>query len=164
MKEPDVFFVAITLEDGSLAVMQYVHREYNTDGSLRRERPVTRGAVQDTIDRTALPLPVKSWRYIEREDLPQDPDRRYRDAWTDDGTSITHDMDKAREIHRKLLREARAPLLDALDVAYMRADEAGDAVEKQSVVLDKQRLRDVTAHPDIDAAQTVAELRAIWPL
>jgi hypothetical protein len=88
-------------------------------------------------------------------------DRAFRDAWTFDGRSFGHDMVKAREIHRDRLRVQRAPLLDALDVAYARADEAGDVAAKAEIAARKQSLRDVTATPAIDAAQTVDDLKAI---
>jgi hypothetical protein len=87
-------------------------------------------------------------------------DRAFRDAWTFDGRSFGHDMVKAREIHRDRLRVQRAPLLVALDVAYARADEAGDVAAKAKIAADKQALRDVTDNPAIDAAQTVDELKA----
>ena len=38
---------------------------------------------------------------------------------------ITVNMAKARDIHRQRLREARAPLFNALDVAFQRAMETG---------------------------------------
>jgi hypothetical protein len=88
-------------------------------------------------------------------------DRAFRDAWTFDGKSFGHDMVKAREIHRDRLRVQRAPLLDALDVAYARADEAGDVAAKAKIAADKQELRDITAAPAIDAAKTPDELKAI---
>ena len=40
---------------------------------------------------------------------------------------ITINLDKAREIHKGKMREARAPKLQALDVAFMRAVEIGRA-------------------------------------
>ena len=51
---------------------------------------------------------------------------RYRNAWTDQDNKIVHDMSRAREIHKKVLRDAREPLLKALDVAWYKAQESGD--------------------------------------
>lgn len=98
---------------------------------------------------------------IDPADIPQD--RTFRDAWTLDGRGITHDMPKARDIQRERMRRARSPKLEALDVAYQRADEAGDAAEKRRVGARKQALRDVTTHPSIDAAKTPEELKQAWP-
>ena len=74
---------------------------------------------------------------------------------------ITINMVKAREIHRTLIRAARAPLMAALDVEYQRADERGDADAKASVAARKQALRDAPADPRIEAAQTIKELRDV---
>lgn len=74
---------------------------------------------------------------------------------------ITVDMDKAREIHRQNLRLERAPLLAALDVAYQRADEAGDDAAKADVIARKKALRDLPADPRIDSAKTAEDLLAV---
>jgi hypothetical protein len=119
-----------------------------------------------------IPANGQNIDYILAKDIPADAtnitvidavptDRAFRDAWTFDGRSFGHDMVKAREIHRDRLRVQRAPLLVALDVAYARADEAGDVAAKAEIAARKQSLRDVTATPAIDAAQTVDDLKAI---
>jgi len=74
---------------------------------------------------------------------------------------ITVDMNKAREIKRDQLRAERKPILEALDVAYMRAQEAGDTAKQDAIAADKQALRDATADPAIDAATTPDELKAV---
>lgn len=91
-------------------------------------------------------------------------DRSYRNGWTLEGSKVVHDMTKCRDIHRDKLRAARAPLLAALDIEYQRADETRDNARKQQIVAEKEALRDVTADPRIDAAKTVDELKAVWPL
>jgi hypothetical protein len=91
-------------------------------------------------------------------------DRTFRAAWTRDvGRLVSIDMSKAREIHRDRMRSARGPKLRELDVAYQRADEAGDIDQKRTIAAEKQTLRDITAHPDIDNAMTPDALKAIWP-
>jgi hypothetical protein len=70
-------------------------------------------------------------------------------------------MDKAKEIHKDNLRVARKPLLEALDVEYIRTLEQGGDVA--DVADRKQTLRDVTADPVIDSATTPEELKAHWP-
>jgi hypothetical protein len=76
---------------------------------------------------------------------------------------ITIDMTVARDVWRTKIRAARAPKLDALDVAYQRADEAGDSAAKQAIAVQKQVLRDATRDPRIEAAATPDELMAAWP-
>ena len=58
--------------------------------------------------------------------------------------SIIINIDKAKGIKRDQFRAARKPLLEALDVAFVRALEAGDAAAQASIAAQKQALRDVT--------------------
>jgi len=90
--------------------------------------------------------------------------RQYREAWTWTTPAVIDcDMTKARDIHRHGLRRMRVPKLAALDVEYMRADETGDTAEKQRLAALKQALRDATADPRIEAAQTPEQLKAVMP-
>ena len=103
---------------------------------------------------------------LKLEAVPQD--RYFRNAWTHvvPGRAVGQvevDMDKARDIHRDVLRRQRAPLLAEADVGYVKADEAGDEPKKAEVRAYKQALRDVPQDPRIDAAQTPEELKAIVP-
>lgn len=70
---------------------------------------------------------------------------------------ITVNIDKAKDITKERLREERAPLLAAQDVAYMRAIENNQDVS--AVVAEKQRLRDITLL--VEQAQTIDELKAL---
>jgi len=74
---------------------------------------------------------------------------------------IRINMDKAKEIHKDRMREARAPLLAKLDVEYQRALEANSTTS--DIVDKKNLLRDVTKDPRIASASTPEELKAIWP-
>lgn len=74
---------------------------------------------------------------------------------------ITINMGKARDIHRDLMRQVRAPLLAELDIVYQRSMEVGADIS--AIVAKKQALRDVTADPAIEFAQTTEELKAVWP-
>ena len=153
---PDQTRLALTLTDGSLVIMGFVIRGFNPDGSVQFEREVSEESVRAECAKAGLAL--ASWRHVTDAELP---DRDYRNAWIDTGNGIGHDMGKARAIHRDKLRAERAPLLAELDVAYQRADERGDAQEKRRVATEKQRLRDITDDPRIDAAETVDALRAL---
>ncbi|XAI96413.1 hypothetical protein [Microcystis phage Mel-JY33] len=86
-------------------------------------------------------------------------DRTFRGAWRFNGPAVEVDMDAARAIHRQNLRAERAPRLAALDVQVMRAIEEGRGTA--TLVGEKQRLRDVTADPRIDAAKSPEELKAL---
>jgi hypothetical protein len=104
---------------------------------------------------------VVSIHPLANGDVPTD--RTFRDAWTHNGTTIVHDIGKAREIHRNNIRAARAPLFATLDIEYQRADETGDKAAKAAIVAKKAQLRDATRDPKIDAAATVDALKLAWP-
>ena len=71
--------------------------------------------------------------------------------------TITIDIPKAKEIRKEQLRQDRKPLLDQLDIDYMRAQEAGN--DTSLIVQRKQALRDITNA--VNSCTTVEELKAI---
>jgi len=71
--------------------------------------------------------------------------------------TISINLDKAKNIKKESLRSERKPLLEAQDVIYMKAQEAGE--DTTSIVAEKQRLRDITNL--VDSASSVEELKAI---
>ena len=88
--------------------------------------------------------------------------RDFRGAWSLSGTVISEDLDKAKEIFKDKIREVRKPLLEAEDVAYMKAQEADDATAKTAAATKKASLRDAPAASAIGSASTIAELKAAW--
>jgi hypothetical protein len=70
---------------------------------------------------------------------------------------IKINLNKAKAITKDRLRVERTPLLEAQDVAFQRALEAGS--DTTAIVAEKQRLRDVTKLAD--TAATLEELKAI---
>ena len=76
---------------------------------------------------------------------------------------ITVNMDKARDIKKDMIRADRTPKLEALDVEFMRAVEAGDTAAQATIAVKKQALRDATDDPAIAAATTPDELKAVVP-
>jgi hypothetical protein len=70
---------------------------------------------------------------------------------------ITINIDKAKDITKNRLRTERAPLLQQLDVDFMKAVEV--QADTADIVAEKQRLRDITAQ--VNDAETVEELKNI---
>jgi len=62
---------------------------------------------------------------------------------------------KAQAITKERLRTDRKPLLEAQDILYMRAQEAGS--DTSAIVTEKQRLRDITEQ--VDSMSTLDELK-----
>ena len=69
-------------------------------------------------------------------------------------------MAKAKEVHKKNIRDARAPKLAALDVDFQRALETSSGTAL--IVANKQALRDAPAAAGIATATTTDELKAQW--
>ena len=71
--------------------------------------------------------------------------------------SITVNLAKAKVITKDRLRADRKPLLEAQDILFMKAQEAGD--DTTAIVTEKQRLRDITN--GVDDCSTTDELKAL---
>jgi len=69
---------------------------------------------------------------------------------------INVDITKAKAITKDRLRADRKPLLEAQDVLFMQAQEAGSATT--DIVTEKQRLRDIT--DQVDSMSTTDALKA----
>ena len=69
---------------------------------------------------------------------------------------ITVDITKAKAITKDRLRTDRKPLLEAQDILFMKAQEAGS--DTSVIVTEKQRLRDITNQ--VDSMTTTDELKA----
>ena len=89
-------------------------------------------------------------------------DRHFRNAWKLSGSVIAEDMTAAKVIFKDKIREVRKPLLEADDVAYMKALEADDSSAKTASVNKKKALRDAPGASAITNADTIAKLKAAW--
>ena len=89
-------------------------------------------------------------------------DRHFRGAWTLSGTVISEDLATAKTMFKDKIREVRKPLLEAQDVAYMKALESGSSSAQTTVKNEKTKLRDATDASAITNAKTIAELKAAW--
>ena len=89
-------------------------------------------------------------------------DSHFRNAWKLNGSVMAEDMTEAKKIFQEKIREVRKPLLEAEDVAYMKALEASDASAKDASVAKKKKLRDAPAASAISSADTIAKVKAAW--
>jgi hypothetical protein len=74
---------------------------------------------------------------------------------------ISIDMNKAKEIWKDYLRYERAPILEKLDLEFIKALESGNTEEQDKIKKTKQDLRDVTADPRISKASSPEELKSL---
>jgi hypothetical protein len=113
--------------------------EISIDAVMEKDIPKGRGA-----------------RIVNISDLPAQYNDFY-DAWEMTATAVQVNMNKAKELTKARLRQERAPLLQAQDVAFQRALEEG--ADTTAIVAEKQRLRDIT---DLaDSATTLEALRSL---
>jgi hypothetical protein len=75
---------------------------------------------------------------------------------------FTLNLEKAKEIWLNKYRVARTPILEKLDVEFMRAFEMGNTELMEEVKIKKQQLRDITL-TDLSSIQIPDDLRTIWP-
>lgn len=179
MIEVPVQHVAITFDNGEMRVMAFAlagHGNVVPYGATfdekagRWERPATDATIFEEIMRAKweapdasgayVPiLPVK-WRAIDWSEPAGH--EAYRGCRVDDGKDVMYDITRARDVRRDQLRRERAPLLAQLDIDVIRAQtESKDAKAVEDAVAEKQRLRDITADPRIEAATTIEELKAV---
>ena len=184
--------IAIAMDDGTTAVMSFLTRGRsptlpygavweiaNTPGWWLREPNDANVFAEISkafrlTDNNGLPLPQPTqYKRIADDAVPAD--RTYRNAWTLNGETIEHDMEKARQIQMDRIRRARTAELGKLDSAMSQADEAvfvagkdvvaAQAAEaaKAAIIDQKQVLRDLPATFDLSKAATTEELKALWP-
>jgi hypothetical protein len=71
---------------------------------------------------------------------------------------ITIDISKAKEVWKNKIREKRKPVLEQLDIDFVKAQETSS--DTTGIVADKQTLRDLPQQ--VDTATTVDEIKAVW--
>ena len=104
----------------------------------------------------------KDGKSIAVDDATVPSDRHFRDAWSLSGSTITEDVTASKVLFKDEIREVRTSLLEALDVDYMKALEAGNSSAQTTAKNKKQALRDAPAAAAIEVASDITELKAAW--
>jgi len=97
------------------------------------------------------------------------PQNRYfNDAWAlsedeNHNQIVVIDVEKAKEVWKRRMREARSPIMTKLDAEYFRALETANTTAATEIATKKQLLRDATKLPELLNATTVEEIEAVWP-
>ena len=104
-----------------------------------------------------------SYSIVEDSIIPTD--QSFRDAWVGvgigtTGATITEDITKAKEIHKRNIRLARASKFTDLDIEYQRALET--SADTSTIVAKKQALRDAPAASGIATAVNTTDLKSQW--
>lgn len=138
-----------------------IYSNYDNKVSVIAPSPNFSGSMDDLIKsiRSVNPdLENIEFFIVDEADIPSD--RTFRDAWRINAGSIDHDIETAKTIWRNKWREARAPLLEKLDIDMLRAIGSNDGAKIAEIEAKKQALRDVTqtALPD-----DIDEIKTVWP-
>lgn len=160
-----VQFVAITFDDGTVGIMQFLldprlparQHVIGFDGTARK---ASDEAIEFEVAKTdwGAVKPLR-WRRMPFSEIPQD--RTFRNAWHDHPTrGVEVHMPRAREIARTMIREQRSSAMAALDVEYMRSLERGDDSARNKVTARKQQWRDAPADAALERAKTPEQLKA----
>jgi len=169
--------IAISMDDGTLSAMEFhcigksptlpQGAEWMSErGELWTRAPnnaniaaeIAKSLPAFNIYGDPQPQPV-SFKVVDRAAFPAD--RTYRNALKLDGAKVVHDMPRAREWHRKLLRHERTQKFLELDGRRAVAVRSGNAQAVAAVDAEAQRWADAPDDPRIEAAQTVEELKQI---
>ena len=71
---------------------------------------------------------------------------------------IVIDINKAKEVWKDKIRNARKSALEKLDIDFIKAQEQG--LDTSLIVATKQTLRDLPSQ--VDTANSVNEIKAVW--
>lgn len=134
--------LAINRVDGGVSIM-YMIKEDKVLKSLQSWKEIHVGEYVSHIEISENVIPT---------------DRTFRNAWKLNNMNIDHDLTKAQEIKKNQFRTLRKPLLDSLDVEYMKALEQDHDVTP--IITKKQELRDVTS---LVLPTTIEELKTFLP-
>ena len=95
---------------------------------------------------------------VDNDTLPNEHNDFFN-AWELNGSTVTVNLTKAKDIAKNNLRTERAPVLAALDIQFMRAVESGNTSQQAAIAEQKDELRNITAHSSITGATTVDGLK-----
>ena len=141
-----------------MTTKRIVYQGENGVAAVVYPSPEYKGTMEDLLIKCVPENCRDSANVVEVDTVPTD--RTFRNAWvTEQGKSVEVDLAKAKDVAKDKVRQARTPKFQELDVAYQRADEAGDSDAKTAVATKKQTARDATADTKITNADSVANLK-----
>lgn len=173
-------YICIALSDGSVAHLAYqtIMRAPKHPGGPW-QGPNARGEYTRGASDTAIEFEVArssrhwqqdgkatiGWRKLTLAEHEMfNRDRNYRNAMEDvPGVGLKHNMVKARQLHRAVLRHWNGDRLMTLDREWVDAAAKKDNQKADEIEAKRQTLRDFVNDPRIDAASTLEQLKALVP-
>jgi hypothetical protein len=122
---------------------------------------VAQGCPMTDEEIIAKDVPTKNFRVIKRTEIDKLDQRFVPNAFIcDENMNPVVDLKKAKEVWRNRIRLKRVPVLQALDVEYLKASEKKE--DTSEITKKKQELRDLPQNPKIDKAKSIADLVKVW--
>ena len=122
---------------------------------------VAQGCPMTDEEIIAKDVPTKNFRVIKRTEIDKLDQRFVPNAFIcDENMNPVVDLKKAKEVWRDRIRIKRVPVLQALDVEYLKASEKKE--DTSEITKKKQELRDLPQNPKIDKAKSIADLVKVW--
>ena len=121
---------------------------------------------ESTIDSIIDALPADSEHGIAKaQDVIDISDNDFLEArvFSTKYPYVEVDLTKAKDIWRDKLRKARKPILEQLDVEFMKALESSDSSTIKEIKEKKQELRDITQHSTLKSAKSLDKIKSFWP-
>lgn len=135
------------------------------DGSCRILHPTQSGLLEVSLEEMCQKSlrPGETYKIIDSSGTPKN--REFRLAWelNVDSGAIEIDLEKAKGVRLKKIREVRDRELKTLDLALMRADEDEDTSLRLEIIAKKKMLRDLPENINFSSVKTLDELRSTWP-
>ena len=126
-----------------------------SDNSLSITTPVDEENIESLL--SVILAPGTPYKIVETVNI----DSIFYNAYEfDQDLGAKANISKAQEIWKDKWRKARKPLLEQLDVEFIKALEQSDTAKQEQVIQQKQALRDVTDTPLPD---TVEGIKSVWP-
>jgi len=116
---------------------------------------------QEHIIKGAIPEYINTYEFIDDKDHPAD--REFRNAWKQNGKSIEFDLDKAKNIQLKNIRDARKIKLEDLDKQINGAILENNAAEKSRLAKERRELLDITEPLKAMIPSSIDDIKTAFP-
>lgn len=145
--------IIYTKPDGKVVIVTPVSKD-NLEKVLG---VLTTEQYENHVIERSIPSDAIKVRYLKDSDIPSN--REFRDAWVDTSelSIIDIDLEKAKDIKLKELRNKRNAKLDETDKEYLKLLSKGE--DTSYLIKEKQRLRDITE--DLKALDVTGKINDI---
>jgi len=167
-------YVAVSREDGSVVIMGFLTQGRGSflplgpdpaewidkDSGWWKREPTDANLFAEITRSQEVGGPAAvSYKVVDVNEIPED--RSYRNALSYKNGKFTHDMNKAKDLHKDKLRRERVRLFDENDIELRDANLESSKDKLKKAIARRNYLRDITKDPRINAAKTVDDLKKI---